>query len=143
MKRKSSVSILDVARYILKQQGKMGCWKLQKLCYYAQTWTLAWDRKELFSEDFEAWSNGAVCPSLLLACNGNYLIKPKMIHGKPRKLSKVQKENIDIVLEYYGNKFPYWLREQNVSEYPYKSTERRKVITKESMLFYYASLKEE
>ena len=29
-------TVFDVAKYILKKQGKMSTWKLQKLCYYAQ-----------------------------------------------------------------------------------------------------------
>ncbi|MBO1055555.1 MAG: DUF4065 domain-containing protein [Dolichospermum sp. JUN01] len=37
--------------------------KLQKLCYYAQGYTLA-EKKELFPEDFEAWQHGPVIYSL-------------------------------------------------------------------------------
>ena len=45
-------SVFDVAKYILKQAGEMSTWKLQKLCYYSQAWSLAWTEHELFSEEF-------------------------------------------------------------------------------------------
>lgn len=37
--------------------------KLQKLCYYAQGYSLA-EGKELFPEDFQAWQHGPVVPEL-------------------------------------------------------------------------------
>ena len=47
------VSVLDVAAYILDKRGKMSTWKLQKLCYYAQAWSLVWDEEPLFEENIE------------------------------------------------------------------------------------------
>lgn len=38
--------------------------KLEKLTYYCQAWSLAWDDVPLFDEEFEAWANGPVCPQL-------------------------------------------------------------------------------
>ena len=35
-------SVFDVAKYILQKSGSMSTWKLQKLCYYSQAWSLAW-----------------------------------------------------------------------------------------------------
>lgn len=37
--------------------------KLQKLCYYAQAYSLA-EGRELFPEDFQAWQHGPVVPDL-------------------------------------------------------------------------------
>ncbi|NER46125.1 MAG: DUF4065 domain-containing protein [Symploca sp. SIO1A3] len=37
--------------------------KLQKLCYYAQGYSLA-EKEELFPEDFQAWQHGPVIPEL-------------------------------------------------------------------------------
>ena len=37
--------------------------KLQKLCYYAQAYSLA-EGQELFPEDFQAWQHGPVVPDL-------------------------------------------------------------------------------
>jgi hypothetical protein len=39
---KVMTTIFDVAKYILQQRGEMTAMKLQKLCYYAQAWSLAW-----------------------------------------------------------------------------------------------------
>ena len=58
-------NVFDVAKYILQRTGKISTWKLQKLCYYSQAWTLAWTGKPLFEEEFEAWRNGPVCESCL------------------------------------------------------------------------------
>ena len=38
--------------------------KLQKLCYYAQAWHLAFTGEKLFPNDFEAWAHGPVCREL-------------------------------------------------------------------------------
>src|SRR5689334_14747494 len=38
--------------------------KLQKLCYYAQAWSLALDGKPLFGERIEAWAHGPAIPAL-------------------------------------------------------------------------------
>ena len=38
-------SVLDVAEYILRKSGPMTAWKLQKLVYYSQAWSLVWDDK--------------------------------------------------------------------------------------------------
>ncbi|MBQ1164076.1 DUF4065 domain-containing protein, partial [Streptomyces sp. A73] len=34
--------------------------KLQKLCYFAYGYHLAWEGRPLFREPFEAWANGPV-----------------------------------------------------------------------------------
>lgn len=142
------MSVFDVARYILDRTGEISTWKLQKLCYYAQAWTLAWNDKPLFEEDFQAWANGPVCPALFDAHRGVYTIKPEMIHGDPSKLDAEQIENINIILKGYGDKDAYWLREQTHAEAPWKNARgdlpegasSRAVISKESMGLYYGGL---
>jgi len=51
-----SLSVHDVAAYILKKQGEMSAMKLQKLVYYSQAWSLVWDEKPLFRAQIEAWA---------------------------------------------------------------------------------------
>ena len=51
-------SVLDVAKYILTQQGEMTAMKLHKLIYYSQAWSLVWDEDALFSEEIQAWAYG-------------------------------------------------------------------------------------
>lgn len=112
-------NVFDVAKYILNKKGEMSTWKLQKLCYYAQAWTLAWEGKTLFNEEFEAWANGPVCPALFYKHKGKFVVDESVIpECDTTHLTDEQKENIDIVLESYGDKDPYWLREQTHNEEP-------------------------
>ena len=74
-------NIISVAKYILEQRGAMTTMKLQKLCYYSQAWSLAWDDKPLFDEDFQAWANGPVCPELFRWHKGKFAISPYYFHS--------------------------------------------------------------
>lgn len=56
-------SIFQVANIFL-ELASMTPKKLQKLCYYAQGWSLGITREKLFSEDLEAWVHGPVSPAL-------------------------------------------------------------------------------
>ena len=67
-------NIFNVARYILRKQDNMSTWKLQKLCYYAQAWSLAWTEQPLFEEDFQAWANGPVAPVLFAQHRGKFSV---------------------------------------------------------------------
>lgn len=142
-------SVFDVAKYILHQSGQMSTWKLQKLCYYSQAWTITWTEKPLFDEDFQAWANGPVCPELFYAHQGKYSVGEfDFRKGSENNLSEDEKDSINVVLCDYGNMEPYELREQTHAEDPWKNArgdlpERAKsqsIISKESMGEYYGSL---
>ena len=142
-------TIFDVAKYILEKQSTMSTWKLQKLCYYSQAWTLAWDNVSLFDEEFEAWANGPVSPQLFEKHRGKYMIDASALPcGDSANLSEEQKDNINIVLAHYGDKEAYWLREQTHSEAPWKDARgslpdgvpSSALITKEAIGEYYGSL---
>lgn len=142
-------TVFDTARYILHKLGRMSTWKLQKLCYYSQAWHYTWTEKPLFSEDFQAWSNGPVCPELFYSHQGKFMIEENDLHsGDISNLTDDEKESIDIVLDGYGNREPYDLREQTHFESPWKdargnlpdSAKCQNIITKESMGEYYGSL---
>ena len=142
-------NIFDVAKYILEKQGETGIWKLQKLCYYAQAWTLAWTDKPLFAEDFEAWHNGAVSPELYYKYKGKYYIDKEMIdNGNTDNLSDDEKDSINVVLNEYGDWQPYELRERVCNDEPWIIARNKMqlnensnpIITKESMLLYYSDL---
>ena len=49
------VGVQDVAQYILDTLDGVTTKKLQKLCYYAQAWSLVWDDAPLFGDRIEAW----------------------------------------------------------------------------------------
>ena len=142
-------TVFDVAKYILEQLGAMSTWKLQKLCYYAQAWELAWTNQALFSEDFEAWRNGPVCIPLFDAHIGRFTIGDMDLpYGDSAVLTPEQKDDIGIVLHDYGRLQPYELRELTHSEDPWinargglpDSENCETVIKKSDMAYYYGSL---
>jgi len=45
---KIKTNCFDVAAYILSKKAPMPAMKLQKLVYYAQSWSLVWDDEPLF-----------------------------------------------------------------------------------------------
>lgn len=63
-------TIYDVAKWFLSKKS-MTHKKLQKLCYYAQAWSMALFNHPLFAEDFQAWVHGPVAPALY-PCYADY-----------------------------------------------------------------------
>lgn len=122
--------------------------KLQKLCYYAQAWSLVWDDAPLFAENFEAWANGPVCKELFDRTKGRFYVTADDEPGDVRKLSATQKESIDAVLDYYGDKEAIWLSQLTHLEDPWKLAREgvqdgvgsSNIITKDSMAVYYSGL---
>ena len=141
--------VYDVAKYILNKVGTVSTWKLQKLCYYAQAWSLAWTERELFPEEFEAWSNGPVCSELFREHKGLFMVsEADLKSGNPEALTEDEKDTIDVVLRDYGGMSPYELRELSHSEAPYKEARQGlpdgqpsdRVIPKNVMGVYYGGL---
>lgn len=145
-------SIIDVAKYILDKCGSMTTMKLQKLCYYSQAWFLAWNELPMFDEDFEAWANGPVCPGLFRLHRGRFIVSSDempQLSGE-HSLNENEKETIDKVISYYGDKDAHWLSELTHKELPWKSARERagaapgepcsEIVTKESMMEYYSGL---
>ena len=112
-------TIYDVAKYILDKKGQLTTMKLQKLLYYTQAWTLAWDDKPLFDEEFEAWANGPVCRELYNLHKGVFELSD-ISKGNKDNLKPAEVDNIDIVLDTYGDKAPHWLSELTHKEAPWK-----------------------
>lgn len=143
-------NIFDAANYILEKRGPLSTMKLQKLCYYAQAWSLVWDDNELFPEEFEAWANGPVCRKLYDHHSGLYKIAASQIPEgtMDHDLSENQKDTIDHVLEHYGNRDAQWLSTLTHMERPWKDARKGyapgarcdAVISKASMAEYYGSL---
>jgi len=140
------VSAKDVAAYILDKMGPMTTMKLQKLLYYCQAWSLVWDEKPLFHEEIEAWANGPVVREVFNEHRNMFTID--RASGYPSKLSSIQKETIDNVLSYYGDKSSLWLSDLTHMEDPWKNArdglapgERsNRIISHASMMEYYTSL---
>ena len=141
--------VFDVAKYILQKKGELSTWKLQKLCYYAQAWHLAWTGRPIFEEDFEAWANGPVCPELFYEHQGKFSIcVGDLTKGDITSLSEDEVDSINVVLCDYGDMEPYDLRELTHKEAPWEEARDglpegakcRTVIKKESTGEYYGSL---
>lgn len=144
-----TVSVFDVAAYVLSKLKECTTMKLHKLLYYCQAWQLVWTETPLFRERIEAWANGPVIKSLFNVHRGLYIIHyTDLSLGNPSRLSNTQKENIDEVLDFYGVKSAQWLIDQTHIEKPWinarigleQSERGDKEITLESMHDYYASL---
>jgi len=142
-------SVHDVAKYILKEHGSMSTWKLQKLVYYSQAWHYVWEDEELFPERIEAWANGPVVPALYKEHKGRYTVSSKTYEkGTRRNVTAKQRESIDAVLGFYGDKTGHWLSELTHKEDPWRKARRgieesergKKRITLEAMGKYYAPL---
>jgi uncharacterized phage-associated protein len=137
----------DVAAYILRELGSITAMKLQKLVYYSQAWSLVWDERPLFQARIEAWANGPVIPTLYAEHRGQFKVStwPK---GDPNKLKSSERETIDAVLNFYGDKTSQWLSDLTHRERPWLDArvgllpgERGEaVISLASMAEYYGSL---
>lgn len=121
------VTVFDVAQYILDKLGRLTTWKLQKLCYYSQAWSLVWDDKPLFKARIEAWANGPVIPTLYDKHQGQYYIT--VVERNPQKLNKSQRETIDAIVKTYGDKSSSWLSELTHCEAPWCNARRRASLT--------------
>jgi uncharacterized phage-associated protein len=147
-------SIFDVAKYFLhkllyEDESSITPLKLQKLCYYAQAWSLVWDNDKLFDEDFQAWAHGPANPDLYDMYRGygsREIPIPNEIDLSV--FTKEQMETMDIVWNEYGIYDGKYLERLTHQEDPwinsrsgYDPGERCcKVITKESIGDYFKSL---
>ena len=137
----------DVAAYILGRQGRMTAMKLQKLVYYSQAWTTVWHERALFPERIEAWANGPVVPELYHVHRGTFELS-EWPRGDADLLTAADREAVDAVLDYYGDRPAQWLSDLTHDEDPWLSArvglaplERgNHEITLSSMEEYYASL---
>ena len=143
-------NVFDVADYILKGSGEMPAMKLQKLVYYSQAWSLVWDEAPLFQEGIEAWANGPVVRALYARHRQNYFAnRTQFEDGNCDALTQDQRETIDAVLHYYGDKSSQWLSDLTHMEDPWmdareglEAGERgQNEITHAAMAEYYTGLR--
>ncbi len=143
----SMVSVFDVAAYILQKQGSMAPGRLHKLVYYSQAWSLVWDEEALFPEEIEAWISGPIIRDLFEVHIDVYRLD-SMECGDPDALNEDQRETVDAVLKYYGDKPSQWLSDLTHIESPWKDARRgmpgnvrgNKVIPKADLAEYYGNL---
>ncbi len=142
-------NVFNVAFYVTKKLGDITTMKLQKLVYYCQAWSLAWDGKPLFEEDFQAWANGPVCPQLFEHHKGKFLISSKDFNEfADSDFSDEEKETMDAVLNDLGDKSGQWLSDLTHSELPWQNARQgckagdrcENIIGKDDMQDYYGGL---
>jgi uncharacterized phage-associated protein len=140
------VNIFDVAKYILHSiGGEISTMKLQKLCYYAQAWHLAWHGEPLFPETFKRWNNGPVCVELFDVHRGWFAISEGDIPEERltnEMLSKSGFDTINEILEDYGMYNGAQLSEISHEEDPWVNTPKDEIIPNELMEDYYKNLED-
>jgi uncharacterized phage-associated protein len=94
-------SVDDVAAAVIKRVGPVDTFKLQKLVYYCQAWSLVWDSKPLFTERIEAWANGPVVPALYQRHRREYSVS-EWPWGDASALDDEESETVDAVVRSYG-----------------------------------------
>ncbi len=132
----------DVARYFLAiQDDESGelitNLKLQKLCYYAQGFSLAIYGRPLFREDIQAWKYGPVIAELWRDYNtyGHNPIPPPT-DVDYNLYDKDTKELLNEVYEVYGQFSARKLRDMTHEEPPWKEADGG-VISTDSMKKYF------
>jgi uncharacterized phage-associated protein len=99
--------------------------KLQKLCYYAYGFHLAWEERSLFPEVFEAWANGPVCPALYTLHQGRFHLQPGDVPGDWHALDPGERESVDLVLDGYGDLTAHQLSMLTHDEKPWLAARQR------------------
>jgi uncharacterized phage-associated protein len=141
-------TVHDVAAYIVKKLGVLSCLKLQKLVYYAQAWSLAWDDRPIFRARIEAWANGPVVPELYRHHRGAFQVTDWPL-GNPGNLNQDERETVNAVIKFYGERSPQWLSDLTHMEAPWIKARKgighgefgNNEITLKSMADYYTSIR--
>ena len=140
------ITIFRVADWFLSIES-MTHKKLQKLCYYAQSWHLALLNKRLFNDKFQAWVHGPVNNDLYkkYSSYGWNLIpqKNKKIEF-PEETLQVLESVVATYIKYTAGELEYLTHQ----EVPWKEARRglgeweasKNIIDEEIMKNYYKSL---
>ena len=124
-----AATIADAAAYILSKAAPMTSMKLQKLCFYAYGYHLAWEERPLFPEHFEAWANGPVAPVLYRLHRGKYRLAAGDIEGDPEALDDGERESIDLVLAGLDGFTAHQLSTMTHQELPWLRARERDNVT--------------
>lgn len=102
---------IDVLNYLKETRFLLGETQYQKLLYYVQAWSLAWDGTPLFDDPIEAWKNGPVVRGCRHQTDSA---------AAPHSLTTAQKAKIDAVVDYYGTKTGKELADLTHTERPWR-----------------------
>ena len=107
-----------------------------------------WPAFYYFCVTFLAWANGPVCKELFNEHQGHFSVTAEQEKGDSQKISPNQRDTIDKVLAFYGDKDAQWLSQLTHMEEPWRKARAgcadgeicTNTITKESMAIYYGGL---
>ena len=110
-------NVVDVMKYVKASQAALGqpIWgevQMQKLVYYVQAWSLAWDGHPMFAERVEAWKMGPVTPA----------IRFRDDEADISALNAAEAAVVDAVLAHYGRMNGTQLTDLSHSEAPWADT---------------------
>lgn len=117
---------IDAAQCIYNKQGWVDAWRLAKLTYYSQAWSLGWYGRSMNTEEFQAWADGPVEPKLHSENKYNRSNQWSTVlpSADIDRLSDSDKAVIDSVLDFYGNLTKDELIEQTHAESPWQEARR-------------------
>lgn len=128
----------DVAAFILAEIDEpISTMKLQKLLYYAQAWSVAWDRTPLFDEPIERWDRGPVVREVW---SRHRLQRKASWHdGEKERLSVSQKEVVREVVRFYNVWSGDELSALSHTEPPWRDASPNAVISLDALRDYFGS----
>ncbi|MDZ4767567.1 MAG: DUF4065 domain-containing protein [Chloroflexota bacterium] len=129
----------EVAKYFLwladaEDDDLVSNMKLQKLLYYAQGFHLAILDEPLFPEAIERWVHGPVVPEIYHAYKSYG--KDGIAYGgdlDPNDFDLQTREVLEEVYKVYGHFTASWLRQLTHDEPPWRDTEERSIISRDSL----------
>lgn len=114
-----SVSVHDVAAFVLQRLGRMEAMKLQKLVYYSQAWHVALTDEPLFEDSIQAWSRGPVVDELWQRHRGRWNING-WDRGQSDHLVGTSENVVALVCDVYGSLSGDDLSELTHQELPWR-----------------------
>lgn len=112
-------TIFEIANWFLAKES-MTHKKLQKLCYYAQSWFLANHDEPLVMNRFEAWIHGPVCPDLYTQYKDYGCAKIPQVNNNLCMLEPNIQNFLQEIWNTYGGYCDFELENMSKTEYPWK-----------------------
>lgn len=141
------LSVQDVAKYFLAQceieaGDTISNLKLQKLCYYAQGFHLAFYDKPLFKEPIEAWPHGPVIRSLYTKYKTHGSGAIPLPTGVDFSIfDRKTRQLLDEVYKVYGQFSAWKLRNMTHEEPPWANAiKSNNAISRDDMKIYFKTL---
>ena len=134
-----TVHAIELAQFIIAVYPDKGItpMKLQKLAYYAKSWTLV-AHHPFIQADFEKWAYGPVNASIYNAYkkHGADLIPPGT---KPAGISEEQEKLLSFILDNYVDYSAFTLSAMTHNEAPWLDAEENAVINDDAIFAYYSN----